>query len=291
MLSKLFGRQTVTIDEANSQHATVAIAPALAEFKNTQKNASLKLMTPVVAVLGAKGGVGASTIAVNLATSLAFKHISTTIIDGNLQQPDIANLVGLEPLHTLAEFVTRIPYLDRELFEACCLKAIDNDLSPSLISPPLERKTALKMSLTDLACCLNLIRSYSNFWVIDLPKYLDRHLVTLTDMCDRIVLVFEATVLGVATCKRWLDVFRELGFRTDRIICVLNRSGSKYRGVEQQLGHCFTDEQIFRVPNASALAWECSTRGLPIVAAHPAHPYSKAIAHLAEHLSQLISVS
>jgi Flp pilus assembly CpaE family ATPase len=103
-------------------------------------------------------------------------------------------------------------------------------------------------------------------------------------MCEKILLVFEATVQGVATCKHWLGVFKELGYDNDRIICVLNRSGSKYKSVEQQMSECSSDETIFRLPNAFSAMWESSTHGVPVVLAHPSHAYSKAIIKLAQYI-------
>jgi len=265
MLKKLFDKNT---NRTITQGAPVYLAP------------------PIVAVLGAKGGVGTTSIAVNLAAAIASTGVPTTILDANLQQPDVAHMVGTEPEHSLMELLNRGCQLDKQVFEACSVPLAGSHFNLNLLSPPLDGNIAISANLSQLAECLNSIRSYSSFWILDLPRHIDKHLVTLIDMCDKIILVFEATLAGVATCRRWLNIFGELGYDEEKIICVLNRAGSKYAGVEQQLSQCFTSETVFRVPNASSIAWQCSTRGIPIVLAEPNHKYSQTLIEIAQYLNQ-----
>jgi ATP-binding protein involved in chromosome partitioning len=51
----------------------------------------------VLAVLGGKGGVGKSTVAVNLALTLAAMGLRVGILDGDLNGPDIPHLLGVHP--------------------------------------------------------------------------------------------------------------------------------------------------------------------------------------------------
>jgi pilus assembly protein CpaE len=240
------------------------------------------VQAPAVAVIAAKGGAGATTVAVNLAAAMSLLRLPTTLVDGNLQHPGVLNLLGVEPEHSIIELLARVGEIDQKLFEACALDAAANF---KVLSPPVSGEAALQTDLTELARCLDLVRSYSGIWVVDLPQHLDRHLVTLTDFCARIVLVFEATVAGVAACQRWLKIFRELGYEKERIICVLNRSGSKFRGVEEQLDDSFFEQPFYRLPNCSSAHWDCANKAVPLVLENPAHVYSKAVLKLAEQIT------
>ncbi len=248
-------------------------------------------LAPIFGVIGAKGGVGATSIVSNLAPAIAAIGIETTVIDANLQQPDVVSMFGKEPEHSVLELLNKGPQIDKQLFDACNIKLDEGHLSLSLLSPPIDGSAAFKTNLSQLTDCLDSVRSYSQVFLIDLPRHLDKHLVTLMDKCDKILLVFEASVPGVATCRRWLKIFGELGYGKDKVICVLNRAGSKYDAVENQLADYFLEETIFRVPNASSLAWQCITRGTPIALAQPNHKYSQALVKLAQHLYQSLQES
>jgi flagellar biosynthesis protein FlhG len=56
-----------------------------------------------IAVAGAKGGVGATTIAVNLAVALAKQGNRTILVDAHLQRPDVAKLCPLEERDTIVD--------------------------------------------------------------------------------------------------------------------------------------------------------------------------------------------
>ena len=62
----------------------------------------------VVAVLGGKGGVGKSTLAVNLALTLSAMGLSVGVIDGDLSAPDVPHLLGLHPTKAPAGFGWRL---------------------------------------------------------------------------------------------------------------------------------------------------------------------------------------
>jgi Flp pilus assembly CpaE family ATPase len=140
-------------------------------------------------------------------------------------------------------------------------------------------------NLTEFNLAFRQIRALSNLWVLDLPNNLDRHLVTMLDATTKIVLVFEATVAGVAVCRRWLEIFHELGYDDDRVTCVLNRAGSKFRAVEEQIEAVFGGLKVLRLANAYQLHWQAATEGVPAVMLQPNHIYSKAVFKLAETLA------
>jgi len=281
MLTKLFNKGK---EEARGteDRPLLSAASELALDLSGGGEVETQALAPIVAVLGAKGGVGATTLALNLGAAIAAFGTGTTVVDANFQQPDIAPLCGQDPPHSLFELMSRSSLVDRQLFDACTIAVPQTRLA--LLSPPINGDAAARSNLSALTECLKNVRAYSPFWVIDLPRHLDKHLVTLTDFCDRIVLVFEATLPSVAASQRWLAVFRQLGYDPDRILCVLNRAGSKYSGVEQQLETCFEGQTIFRIPNASTVMWESETRGTPVLLSQPGHSYCRAVTKLAKHL-------
>ena len=243
--------------------------------------AALQGAPPVIGVLGAKGGVGATTTAINLALALAELPGSTALVDANLQQPDAATMLARDPRFTLLDILLRHSLPDKAVFDACCMDLGELNTDCLLLSPPLNGEAQVRSNLTQVAACLENVRGFADRWVFDLPGHLDRHLVTLMDSCNRILLLFEASFTGVAAAKRWLQVLADLEYPEDKVICVLSRAGSRSTDLESQILACFGGQIVFKLPNASKVAERSSLCGQPIITAFPNHAYSKAIRKLA----------
>src|SRR5690606_36824899 len=63
------------------------------EYESIPKN----ITAPVIGILGAKGGVGSTTIAINLAATMIGEGLDAPLADLNLQQPDVALMLGKQP--------------------------------------------------------------------------------------------------------------------------------------------------------------------------------------------------
>jgi pilus assembly protein CpaE len=231
-------------------------------------------------VLGAKGGVGSTTIAINLAWSISASGCSTALIDAVLQQPDVATMLGCEPQYTLADLLARAEAVDAEMIRACCVEFPAGAGSVHLLSPPPDGHGAVRYNLTQLAALVDVVCSRSGICVLDLPRHLDRHLVTVLDRMSVIVLVFEPTLAAVASAQRWLGTLAELGYPDESVICLLNRSGSGVRALEKESVRLFAGRTLIRVPNNFSLAERLSMDGEPPVLKQPRHAYSMAFKRL-----------
>src|SRR5581483_8509608 len=76
----------------------------------------------MVAVVGAKGGVGATTIAVNLAEALARSTGEALLIDLHISGGDAAVLLGVEPRFTVVEALENTQRLDGAYFRGLLTK-------------------------------------------------------------------------------------------------------------------------------------------------------------------------
>lgn len=240
----------------------------------------------VIGVLGAKGGVGATTISINLAAALAISSSKETIslLDANLQQPDAACLLNCNPRYSLLDLTRRSAealLIDTEVIAACA-EAIALGPSKSgsqfrLFSPPLDANQALQISLADVGSLLGTFKELPGICVIDLPRSVNLDLVSMLDLCDCIVLVLEPTVTALAAARRWFDVFQDLGITSDRLVAVLNRSGGKLKEIEKQLSADLNGVQLLRLPNAYEACESASIEGVPVLAKYPRIAFSKAI--------------
>jgi len=241
----------------------------------------------IIGVLGSKGGVGATTFAINLSTALSLlsKSGSVVLVDANFQQPDVALMLAAKTDYSLIDLLQK-PAIERKVFEACSMRIADsNDLR--ILSAPLDGSAQGRTNLTEVATRLPQLANFADLILIDLPKNLDRHLVTTLDACDYVVLVAEATVASIAATRRLVAICAELGYPQEKILVVANRCGGKLKFVEQQLFMSFDGMSIFAVPNAYLLNETCAIEGVPMVINHAKDKYSKAIKTFALQLQML----
>jgi len=236
----------------------------------------------VIGVLGAKGGAGATTIAVNLSSAFG-QAGSTTLLDANLQQPDAALILAREPRFSLLDLLTRAPEIEQQVFEACCCEFPGQPHS-RLISPPLDGHAGAAANLSMVANCLPQIQHYSNRWIVDLPRNLDRHLVNMLDKCTILTLVMEANLISLAAARRWFSIFSDLGYCDEAIVVILNRVGKKLKYMEEQVLTALAGRTVVKIPDASALTEECAIAGKPVVIKYPRDGFSKAVRELVQSI-------
>jgi len=87
-------------------------------FMDSAKLEQLAHPVRVIAVTGGKGGVGKTSVAVNLAAALADSGRRVVLLDGDLGLANVDVFLGLSPRHTLAHVLSGERTLDEILVEA-----------------------------------------------------------------------------------------------------------------------------------------------------------------------------
>lgn len=254
-----------------------------------QNDSQVLRRAPVLGIIGAKGGAGSTTLAINLAVAAASFKEDVTLIDCNLQQPDVALMVGARAEFSLSDLIKRRDRLDKNVFRACSETLILREgQAINLISPPADLEQSLTTDLASLAPCLNRIRSFTEIVLLDLPKALDHDLLSLLDQCDALLLVLESSLCSIAAAQRWLGTFRELGYGSQSVGIAVNRSGGKLKHLETEVKAALSGYRQWRVPNEYSLLEQAAMSGRPLVLPNSRDGYSKAIRVIAGELDSLL---
>lgn len=176
----------------------------------------------LISVIASKGGNGATTVAVNLAISLAqsaeMKTIS--IVDLNLQFGDIPIFLDLDPRYTMAEISKNIERFDttflmgvltRHPSGVYVLPSPDNIEEIDLVNPDNMGKT------------LDTMRTVFDFVIVDTGRSLAPVTVKILDLSDLILLISALNLPSLRNTRRFLDTFSMLGYPEDKIKLVINR--------------------------------------------------------------------
>jgi pilus assembly protein CpaE len=174
------------------------------------------------AVMGTRGGVGASSVSLNVAAAIATHHQTTTaLLDLDAQWGTLSLMLDLEPGRGLREALSKPDRIDGLFMERVMIK-YDERFSILSSEEPFDEP----ISITSGAAQALIAQSRKKFavTVADLPRDLSEFSLEFLKAADHILIVTELTLLGLRDAMRLGDLLRDkLGLR--RVHFVANRLG------------------------------------------------------------------
>src|ERR1051326_5502003 len=186
--------------------------------------APTKAQSTVVAILGSRGGVGCTSIAVNLGCTLAKEpDLNVALIDLDLALGDSDVLLDLMPDYTLSDVALNPDRLDMQfLRRSLCQHATGLSLLPH----PVQVEDAALIQEDQLQRVIGLLRTSYSHMILDLSKGLTRNDIAALHSADVILLVGQQELSSLRNMVRMLMTLGADPNIGDRIRVVLNRVGA-----------------------------------------------------------------
>jgi pilus assembly protein CpaE len=187
----------------------------------------------LIAVLGTCGGVGSTSLAVNLASELADLkdwdgglptggHPRVVLVDMDFRFGQVAMQLDIQPTYTIAELCDTPEQIDPQMIERAVCKHASG---LHVLARPADFAQAERISAGQCAGALAALQEHYDLVVVDLPSRFDPTARAVFDMADSFLIVMHLMVPSVRNTDRMLHELARSGYALERVRLVCNRSG------------------------------------------------------------------
>jgi len=237
----------------------------------------------VIAVAGATGGVGTTSIAVNLGCCLAQnKENLVTLVDLDLCLGDADVFLDTIPDYTLVDVAQNVTRLDFTLLKRSLTKHASGLF---LLPRPVHMQEMANITGDDLHRVLGLLKATFTHLVLDLSKsYTPLDMVAL-ESADHVLLVTQMDLPCLRNVVRLMMSFGEIDGLDDKIKIVVNRVGLDDGQISLKKAQESIGRDIFwQLPNDFKTMVEVRNNGVPLIEQAPKAAITQALVHLAATL-------
>ena len=221
-----------------------------------------------VAVYSPKGGVGTTTIAVNVAiAAVARRPDRVVLVDMARQFGGIATHLNLDPRQTLADVVRDQAALrEPELLRTYSMR---HDSGLHVLAAPAAPESAETITPAHVAQVLSTLLQSYDLVVVDAGSTLDERVLTIFEAAESVILPVYPEMAALNSMHALLEYLAEAGSVGMKSTFVLNnvfaRDILKLRDVESGLGA----KVAFELPYDPFLYLKAVNEGVPIVLGAP----------------------
>jgi len=237
-----------------------------------------------IAVIGSRGGAGASSVAFNLAWILSHERkLSTTLIDLDLEFGTIALSLDLEPTRGLREALESPARIDSLFIESATAR-LSEKLAVMATEETLAQEIAFNSDAIDVL--LEAVGRTSDQIIIDMPRSAFAVRQRVFEAASRVVLVTELSLPGLRDSMRLLTGIEEVAVGKP-ITVIANRTGGAQQAMQPKdfqkaLGHKID----FVVPEDRKSFIEAANNGKPLASSNQRSNATKALRKIAGALAE-----
>jgi pilus assembly protein CpaE len=236
----------------------------------------------IIAVFSPKGGVGRTTVAVNLAVAAATElGKKVVLVDGSFQFGDVGVLLNLNPKNkSIADLAPELDQAGHEV-ESIDTFVINHSAGIRVLLAPPTPEMAELIKPDGVKRVLEALRMNHDLVVVDCTAFFNDTTLAILDAADTILTMLSLEITSIKNMRLFLEVADQLGYEGGKVRLVLNRAdsalGIKVSDVEHSIGRK-VDETI--VSDGRSVVYALN-RGVPFFLSNREAQVSQDILRLA----------
>src|SRR3990172_5189686 len=236
----------------------------------------------VITVFGAKGGIGKTTIATNLATALVQKtKQSVVVVDLDTRFGDVAILMDIPVERSIADLAMPEEDISREVLEECLYT---HNTGVVILPAPIRPTDWRNVHAGHIERVVQLLMQTHDYVILDTPGTFNDIVARALEMATMVVLVCTVDMASLKDTLLAIDMLRSWNFPQDKIKLVINSTNEASNVQPAEIRRMLGRDVFWAVPydrNISA----ATQLGMPVVVAKPQAKAAESMIEMAYALS------
>ena len=222
----------------------------------------------IITVFSNKGGIGKTTVAVNLAEELAkVTKDKVALVDLNLQLGDISTFLNLNPMFDVNYVIKKIMNEGGnnlvQMFEKY------KDTSLYVLADPSYIEQSSSITQQQISMLFSALRKNFPYIVVDMASNIDSNTLTILDNADLVLFTTIVNIPAIRNAQRCLNLFRSRKYDKEKVKLIINRymenDEIKAEDIENTLGQ----KIYWKIPNNYFTIMEAINKGVCIAEINP----------------------
>jgi pilus assembly protein CpaE len=236
----------------------------------------------VLTVFGAKGGIGKTTIATNLATALVQKTSqSVVVVDLDTRFGDVAILMDIPVDRSIADLAIPEEQITRELLQECIYT---HNTGVAILPAPIRPTDWRSVHAGHIERIVTLLMQTYDYIVLDTPGTFNDIVARALELATMVVLVATVDMASLKDTLLAIDMLRSWNFPQEKIKLVINATNEATTVQPQEIKRMLGREVFWSIPYDRNIS-TATQLGMPVVVAKPQSRASESIVEMAYALS------
>ena len=235
----------------------------------------------ILTFFATKGGVGRTTLAVNLAAGLASKGKKVLLIDASLQFGDVAITLNQPAKRTIYHLVESGEEITLGEIEKNIIK---HESGIDLLLAPKEPAFAEAVKSEHILRIIENVETLYNYIIFDMPPSITEKELAILDRSTMVLLVATLEISSLKNTKICLKTFSDINFDLSKIKLILNKEIPNVGFGKEDLESGLAIPVYATVPMEAEIAQRSLNHGEAFVLKSPASAIARSILGMADRL-------